>query len=194
VFTGIIEAVGVVTSWSRGVLLLDPNDLDLSNLQMGESIAVSGVCLTVVSFEGGKLRFDLSPETINITCFKDLVVGARCNLERAMKLTDRLGGHIVQGHVDGIGKFVKQRIEGNSVVMTFEIPNPQYIVQKGSITINGISLTVVDPRESEFDVWVIPHTLQMTQLGDLKPGNIVNIEYDMIAKYVERLSQFQRKA
>jgi riboflavin synthase len=190
-FTGIIQAVGEVKTWSDGVLQIDPKNLDVSRLELGESIAINGVCLTVVRFENGLLQFDLSPETVQVSSFGTLAVGFRVNLERAMALGDRLGGHIVQGHVDGVGKMLSKTPSGNSTVFRFQIPNPRYVIEKGSITINGVSLTVVKPERDEFDVWVIPHTIQNTSLGELQPGESVNIEYDMIAKYVERLTSYR---
>jgi riboflavin synthase len=158
-FTGIIQAVGEVKTWSDGVLQIDPKNLDVSRLELGESIAINGVCLTVVRFENGLLQFDLSPETVQVSSFGTLAVGFRVNLERAMALGDRLGGHIVQGHVDGVGKMLSKTPSGNSTVFRFQIPNPRYVIEKGSITINGVSLTVVKPERDEFDVWVIPHEL-----------------------------------
>jgi riboflavin synthase len=186
-FTGIIQAVGVVHSFESGTLVIDPKDLDLSGLQLGESIAVDGVCLTLV--EGEFLTFELSPETIQRTAFAILQPGYKVNLERAMKVSDRFGGHIVQGHVDGVGSVVSIMPEGNSMIFRFKISNPRYIIEKGSITINGISLTVVEPEGDEFNVWIIPHTIANTSLSQLQVGSSVNIEYDMVAKYLEKLAQ-----
>lgn len=187
-FTGIIQAVGTIHSFDHGVLLIDAANLDLTHLQLGESIAVDGVCLTLVE-ETKVLKFELSPETIARTAFSTLKAGDTVNLERAMKADDRFGGHIVQGHVDGVGQVVSIREEGNSFVYRFRVPSSQYLIEKGSITVNGISLTVVEPQNEEFDIWVIPHTIANTNLGRLSPGSPVNIEYDMVAKYLERLAQ-----
>lgn len=188
-FTGIIQAIGTVRSFDEGTLVLDSGDLSLDALSIGESIAVNGVCLTVVTAVYTKLTFELSDETINRSSFSSLAVGDRVNLERAMMASDRFGGHIVQGHVDGVGSIVSIREEGNSSVFRFRVPSGQYLIEKGSVTLNGISLTVVEPVNEEFDVWVIPHTLANTNLGTLKVGSIVNVEYDMVAKYLEKLAQ-----
>lgn len=188
-FTGIIQAIGTVRSFDEGTLVLDSGDLSLDALSIGESIAVNGVCLTVVTAVYTKLTFELSDETINRSSFSSLAVGDRVNLERAMMASDRFGGHIVQGHVDGVGSIVSIREEGNSSVFRFRVPSGQYLIEKGSVTLNGISLTVVEPVNEEFDVWVIPHTLANTNLGALKVGSIVNVEYDMVAKYLEKLAQ-----
>ncbi len=187
-FTGIIQAVGTIHSLDQGVLLIDAAGLDVTNLQLGESIAVDGVCLTLVE-ETNVLKFELSPETIARTAFSNLKSGDTVNLERAMKADDRFGGHIVQGHVDGVGEVVSIREEGNSFVYRFRVPSSQYLIEKGSITVNGISLTVVEPEAQEFNVWIIPHTIANTNLGRLSPGSKVNIEYDMVAKYLEKLAQ-----
>lgn len=187
-FTGIIQAVGTVVSFEKGTLVMDSGDLDLAGLQLGESIAVNGVCLTLVN-DDRHFSFELSPETISRTSFSEVGVGDKANLERAMQMNDRFGGHIVQGHVDGVGEVVSIREAGNSFVYRFRTPSGRYLIEKGSITINGISLTVVEPEGNEFDVWVIPHTLANTNLGQLKPGSKVNIEYDMVAKYLEKLAQ-----
>jgi riboflavin synthase len=144
--------------------------------------------LTLVAAVYTKLTFELSEETINRSSFSSLAVGDRVNLERAMMASDRFGGHIVQGHVDGVGSIVSIREEGNSSVFRFRVPSGQYLIEKGSVTLNGISLTVVEPVNEEFDVWVIPHTLANTNLGTLKVGSIVNVEYDMVAKYLEKLA------
>jgi riboflavin synthase len=187
-FTGIIQAVGVVSTFNGEVLLIDPAALPLGSLEMGESIAVNGCCLTVVSSESGLLRFDLSPETVAKTSFSQLRAGSRVNLERAMQASSRFGGHIVQGHVDGVGEVVSITPNGNSIIYRFRVPNAKYLIEKGSITLDGISLTVVDLIENEFNVWTIPHTIANTHLGDLQPGSMVNVEYDMVAKYLEKLA------
>ncbi|MEI7984117.1 MAG: riboflavin synthase [Armatimonadota bacterium] len=188
-FTGIIQAVGTVRSFEAGTLVVDSGDLNLDRIELGESIAVSGVCLTLVASVYTKLTFELSDETISRSSFSAVTVGDRVNLERAMLTTDRFGGHIVQGHVDGVGSVVSIREEGNSSVFRFSVPSGRYIIEKGSITLNGVSLTVVEPIACEFDVWVIPHTLANTNLGSLKAGSLVNVEYDVIAKYLEKLVQ-----
>jgi riboflavin synthase len=188
-FTGIIQAIGTVRSFESGVLVVDSGELNLDRLTVGESIAVSGVCLTLVSAIYSKLTFELSQETIGRSSFALVKVGDQVNLERAMLATDRFGGHIVQGHVDGVGSIVDIREEGNSFVYRFQVPSERYIIEKGSVTLNGISLTVVEPANNEFDVWVIPHTLSNTNLGSLRVGSPVNVEYDVVAKYLEKLAQ-----
>jgi riboflavin synthase len=188
-FTGIIQAVGTVRSFESGTLILDSGELNLDGLVLGESIAVSGVCLTLVASVYTKLTFELSEETISRSSFSSVSVGDKVNLERAMLATDRFGGHIVQGHVDGVGSVVSIREEGNSSVFRFSVPSGRYVIEKGSITLNGVSLTVVEPKGNEFDVWVIPHTLANTNLGSLSAEALVNVEYDVIAKYVEKLTQ-----
>ncbi|MDH4388119.1 MAG: riboflavin synthase [Fimbriimonas sp.] len=186
-FTGIVQAVGKVESWDGQCLVVDPGSLELNDLAMGESIAVNGCCLTVVPGQEPGLSFDLSPETVQKTTFSSLRPGQELNLERAMRPTDRFGGHIVQGHVDGIGQFLGKRTEGNAVVYQFSVDIGTYLIDKGSVTVNGISLTVVSPHEGKFEVWIIPHTLENTNLRSLAQDQEVNIEYDVIAKYVEKL-------
>jgi riboflavin synthase len=171
------------------VLVVDAGELDLAYLALGESIAISGVCLTLVNSVYSKLTFELSEETITRSTFSSIGTGDAVNLERAMSANDRFGGHIVQGHVDGVGEIVSIREEGNSSVFRFKIPSDRYVIEKGSITLNGISLTVVEPVGNEFNVWVIPHTLKNTNLGTLTAGSKVNVEYDMVAKYLEKLAQ-----
>ena len=188
-FTGIIQAVGRVVSLEAGTLVVDAGHLDIAGLKIGESIAIDGVCLTLIKAVYSKLTFELSSETMARSSFSGVRAGDNVNLERAMLATDRFGGHIVQGHVDGVGSVVSITPLGNSIVFRFRIPSAQYIIEKGSITLNGVSLTVVEPVGNEFNVWIIPHTLANTNLGSLVPGSAVNVEYDVIAKYVEKLAQ-----
>lgn len=185
-FTGIVEGLGSVRSLSSGVLVLDVlRGFEGEPWKLGESVAVNGACLTVVDFSDG-LRFDLSPETLARTSLGDVRPGSRVNLERAMRADGRFGGHLVQGHVDATGTVVSMTPQGNSTVFRFSAEG-RYLIDKGSITVDGVSLTVVEPSDGEFEVWVIPHTLQETNLGDRKVGDRVNLEFDLIAKYVERL-------
>lgn len=187
-FTGIVEALGEVVLLDGGRLEIRPEaHFAPEGFDEGESVAVNGCCLTVLPGEG--LRFDLSPETLDRTSLGSLKPGARVNLERAMSLTTRLGGHVVQGHVDATGTIESSTAEGNSVVMKFRAPAGygRYLIDKGSVTIEGVSLTVVRPEIDTFEVWVIPHTLEKTNLGTLQPGDPVNLEFDVLAKYVERL-------
>lgn len=187
-FTGIVEALGEVVSLQGGRLEVRAEDhFAPTGFDEGESVAVNGCCLTVLPGEG--LRFDLSPETLDRTSLGALKPGSKVNLERAMSLTTRLGGHVVQGHVDAAGTVLGSQPEGNSVVMRFRAPAGygRYLIDKGSVTIEGVSLTVVRPDADSFEVWVIPHTLEKTNLGTLQPGDRVNMEFDVLAKYVERL-------
>lgn len=188
-FTGIIQAVGRIVSLEAGTLVVDSQVLDISGLKIGESIAINGVCLTLIHSIYSKLTFDLSQETVDRSSFSTALAGDKVNLERAMLATDRFGGHIVQGHVDGVGSVVSITPSGNSTIFRFKIPSTRYVIEKGSITLNGVSLTVVEPEGDEFNVWIIPHTLANTNLGSIQAGSAVNVEYDVVAKYVERLAQ-----
>ena len=169
-------------------LNIAPGALDLGDVKIGDSIAVSGVCLTVTALAGGVLSVDVSRETLNCTHGLDQQ-GGRVNLEKAMRLSDRLGGHLVSGHVDGVGEVVKFAPAGESCLLAIMAPHDlaKYIAQKGSITVNGVSLTVNRVEGGKFDINLIPHTLAMTTLNDLKPGAKVNLEVDMLARYVERM-------
>ncbi len=204
-FTGIIEALGRIQQFELGSLMLQPDrPLGPDPVRLGESIAVNGCCLTVTAIAppatanasdreapSPALRFDLSPETLARTSLGSLGVGAHVNLERAMRADGRFGGHIVQGHVDATGEVVSIRPSGNSTVLRFRVQqgSEKYLIDKGSITVDGISLTLVEPAGSEFDAWIIPHTLTNTNLGERKPGDRVNLEFDVLARYVERLLQ-----
>lgn len=192
-FTGIIQATATVASLEGGRLVVDlpPDAWPDDPIQAGESVAVNGCCLTAL--EDGGLAFDLSPETLERTSLACLASNSsgkqpRVNLERAMTPNSRFGGHIVQGHVDATGELVSATPQGNSVVLRFRGPSSRYLVDKGSVAIDGVSLTVVTPENGEFDVWTIPFTLAQTTLGDLRPGDCVNLEWDEVAKWVERLT------
>ncbi|QYK52459.1 MAG: riboflavin synthase [Fimbriimonadaceae bacterium] len=188
-FTGIIQAKGTVKERTGSRLVIDsPNAWADDPWQMGESIAVNGCCLTLVDFTNG-LAFDVSEETYNRTSLGSLDTGSQVNLERAMRPVDRFGGHIVQGHVDVVGQVVEIQKLDDSWRFEFHVQSDldRYLVQKGSVTINGVSLTVIDPVAGKFWVAVIPHTFEVTTLGQLKPGDQVNIEFDVLAKHVERL-------
>lgn len=191
VFTGIIEARAKVVALEGGRLQIErpPAMFQQDAPQMGESIAVDGCCLTVVASDP-YLEFDLSPETLKRTAFSRIKTGHTLNLERAMRADGRLGGHIVQGHVDGVGDLVEVRPEQDAHVYRFAAgpQHDRYLIDKGSISINGISLTVVEPGEGEFDTWIIPHTLAETNLEELKVGDPVNLEFDVVAKYLEKLA------
>lgn len=195
-FTGIIQAVGEIKQvhpikehGDHGLSLsISPGKLDLSDVLIGDSIAVSGVCLTVTTLTDGLFTVDVSQETLNCTQGLDQV-GMRVNLEKAMRLSDRLGGHLVSGHVDAIGAVVKFEPIGESFVLIIQAPESilRYLTHKGSITVNGVSLTVNQIAGDEFSINLIPHTLAMTTLSTLTPGMRVNLETDMLARYVARL-------
>lgn len=160
----------------------------LDGLQVGDSIAVNGICLTVTSFDSTGFQADVMPETVRCTSFASLRQGSAVNLERALTLASRLGGHIVSGHIDGVGTILSFAEEKNALVMKVEAAPAQlrYIVEKGSVALDGISLTVAEVTEGWFSVSLIPHTRSVTDLRDKKPGDPINIENDVVGKYVER--------
>ncbi len=182
-FTGIVEEVGRVRHLRDGRLEITATDV-LDDVGLGDSIAVNGCCLTVIEFGADWWAGDLSDETMERTGFARLATGDAVNLERAVRAQDRLGGHLVQGHVDGVG-----RVLDPAPNLRISIPTAlqRYVVEKGSITVDGVSLTVVLPTDDGFTVAVIPHTAAVTSLGERRPGDFVNIEVDAIAKYVEQL-------
>jgi riboflavin synthase len=196
-FTGIVEEVGRVLALDvrdRHARLHVICDEVVRDAVLGDSIAVGGCCLTVTTLpseeDGGGFTADLMAETLRATALGDLAVGAPVNLERAMRADTRFGGHLVQGHVDGVGTVVDRDELPGTVFLTFVAPEEvaRYLVPKGSVTIDGVSLTVVDlPAPGRFRVGLIPHTLEVTTFGDRQPGDRVNLEADVIAKYVERL-------
>jgi riboflavin synthase len=197
-FTGIIMAVGsiaAVAAASGGVRVrVVAPDLGLADGQVGESIAVNGVCLTAVVIDASGFDADVSRETLR--CTAGFAAGARVNLERALRLSDRLGGHLVSGHVDGVGAVVSIDAVGDNRALWFEAPPgvARYIAVKGSIAINGVSLTVNEVKAMQFSVNIIPHTLAATNMGALAAGARVNLEADTVARYVERLNTFGRSA
>ena len=198
-FTGIVEEVGkIVSTEERGEnrRITIAAKSTPSQLRSGDSVAVSGVCLTAVDIKTGSFCADLAPETWQRTSFSRLHEGAIVNLELPMKADGRFGGHIVQGHVDGVGKLIKlERIaDSENYWLHIEIPSEieRYTVFKGSICIEGISLTIAKLDEKQCTVAVVPHTIKMTNLGSLKPGDPVNLESDLIAKYVEKMMTAQR--
>ncbi|HET6433282.1 riboflavin synthase [Dyella sp.] len=192
-FTGIIQSVGrLVRLEPRGGdvrLVVDTAGLDLSDVQLGDSIAVSGVCLTAVTLEAHGFGADVSNETLSLTTLGQLKAGDPVNLEKALRLADRLGGHLVSGHVDGVGKVVSITPDGRSQRWTFEVPAAiaRYIAAKGSVCIDGTSLTVNEVSGARFGVNLIPHTVEHTAFHARRAGDAVNIEVDVIARYVERL-------
>lgn len=189
-FTGIIEGVGVITAIRRGDGDISI-DVDTGSAvidpKIGESVALDGVCLTVVNAVGSILSFDISVETIARSIFKKVKVGDKLNIERAMRMGDRLGGHMVSGHVDCLGSFKRATPSGEGYEVEIELPKDgmKYVIEKGSISISGISLTVASKLASGITIAIIPHTWEVTSLGRLSAGEPVNIEYDMIGKYVE---------
>lgn len=194
-FTGLIEDVGAVRRLERSgaaARLTVATKLPLESIALGDSVAANGACLTVVAKGEGELTFDASPETLERTTLGTLGNGAPVNLERALRLGDRLGGHIVTGHVDFIAAVSERRQVSGNIVFGFRIPGQfaRYLVAKGSITIDGISLTVNVVSDNGFSVNIIPHTAAMTTLNALKPGGEVNVETDILGKYVERLLAF----
>ncbi|GII99078.1 riboflavin synthase alpha chain [Sediminihabitans luteus] len=194
-FTGIVEEKGLV----RGIDFPDGPDADAvltvegplvtSDAQLGDSIAVDGVCLTVTSVVDGAFTADVMPESLRRTALGDLVVGRAVNLERAVQAHTRLGGHVVQGHVDGVGRLVSRTpgARWDDLVLSAPQDITRYVAEKGSITVSGVSLTVTHVADDAFGVSLIPTTLEATTLGGLVPGDRVNLEVDVIAKYVERL-------
>jgi riboflavin synthase len=197
VFTGIIEEIGTMRSITRqgqAMILTVQAMRILADIDLGDSISVNGVCLTVIAFDSTSFTVDVMPETYRHTNLQKLQHGERVNLERAMSAQGRFGGHIVQGHVDSSGKIISRASEQNAVVFTLEPDDPailKYIIPRGSITLDGISLTVVQVMERSFTVSIIPHTLAQTILYDKHPGASINIECDLLGKYVERLLQFK---
>ena len=197
-FSGIIADIGSIsqaTDRDGGLrLMITIGALDLSDVQLGDSIAVNGVCLTVVANEQTAFAVDVSRETLNCTGGLD-VIGAPVNLEKALRLADRLGGHLVSGHVDGLGEVIEFADLGESWKLVVQAPQAlaKYIAVKGSICINGVSLTINQVNDREFSVNLIPHTLQMTNLKNLRVGSRINLEVDMIARYVEQMMQAKKE-
>jgi riboflavin synthase len=199
-FTGIIEATGRISAireqggdWR---LSIDSAKLDFSDVRTGDSIAVSGVCLTALDIHAKGFSADVSRETLAVTTLATLKVGAEVNLEKALMPQSRLGGHIVSGHVDGIAELISRRPDGRSERLTFQLPQAltRYVAHKGSICIDGVSLTVNEVQDREFGVNIIPHTMDRTTLHEYRAGRRVNIEVDVISRYLERLLQDRGEA
>ncbi|MDT8451936.1 MAG: riboflavin synthase [Gammaproteobacteria bacterium] len=192
-FTGIIEAVGKVKRIEAvggdSRLIVDVQSLDISDVKLGDSIAVNGVCLTAVKFDAHSFEADVSNETVSLTTLKDLKAGSPVNLEKALLPTTRLGGHLVSGHVDGLGKVVNISNDGRSTRYTVQVPAElkRYIAVKGSICIDGTSLTVNAVNDDRFDINIVPHTQERTIIKSYKPGTEVNLEVDLVARYLESL-------
>ena len=189
-FTGIIEALGRVREVKPAAaglrLAIDAGALDLADVKIGDSIAVDGVCLTVVTLGKAQLDFDVSRETLN--CTAGFTQGAQVNLEKSLRLADRLGGHLVSGHVDGVGSVVRFEAVGDNRLLEIEAPQElaKYVARKGSIAVNGVSLTVNDVDGARFAINLIPHSLAATNLRELLVAGKVNLEVDLLARYVER--------
>ena len=192
-FTGIIQAIGTIAALEpKGEdarVRVQTGKLDLADVQSGDSIAVNGVCLTAVDLPGDGFWADVSGETLSRTTFAGLQKGCRANLEKALTPTTRLGGHLVSGHVDGIGEVVSRQSDGRSERFVIRAPAElaRYIAEKGSICVDGISLTVNDVNGAEFELNIVPHTLVETTMSEFKPGTQINLEVDIIARYLERL-------
>ena len=193
-FSGIIETTGTITKIdpiAEGVRLSLQTSLPTQEVSLGESICTNGACLTVTAIEADQLSFDVSAESLRRTTLGALQVGDRVNLERSLRLEDRLSGHLVWGHVDGVGQVTSIQPEGDSFLYTFAIPAElsRYLVEKGSVAVDGISLTVFDCQPTAFTCAIIPHTHTVTTLHQRNPGDRVNIEGDMQGKYIEKFVQ-----
>jgi riboflavin synthase len=194
-FTGIIQAVGSIRQVeSRGSdarYVIHTGGLDMSDVHIGDSIATQGVCLTAIEFGVDFYTADVSGETLSRTTLGQLTPGTAVNLEKSVTPTTRLGGHLVSGHVDGIGEVLDRSSDGRSERFVIRAPEPlaKYIAEKGSICVDGISLTVNGVAGSRFDLNIVPHTLDVTTMGDLQTGDRVNLEVDVVARYLERLMQ-----
>ncbi|EGA67177.1 riboflavin synthase [Vibrio brasiliensis] len=192
-FTGIVEAVGTLTAITpKGEdisVTVDVGKLDMSDVKLGDSIATNGVCLTVVEFNSTSYSADLSLETLDKTGFTDYSAGDKVNLEKAMLPTTRFGGHIVSGHVDGVGEIVERNMVGRAIEFWVSMPGDiaKYVAEKGSITVDGISLTVNALRKNQFKLTIVPHTGEETTIADFQVGRKVNLEVDVLARYMERL-------
>jgi len=191
-FTGIIEEMGSVKGLRReagAARLAVSASLVLEGTEIGDSICVNGVCLTVVEMDGAAFSADVANETLKVTNLGDLRVGQKVNLERALRLSARIGGHLVTGHVDAVGRIREKKQEGNSWRIFIETPESAlpYIIKKGSVAVDGISLTVADVEKTGFSIAMIPHTAKLTTLGSKSTGDSVNLETDIIGKYVEKL-------
>ncbi|AYC31424.1 riboflavin synthase [Pseudomonas cavernae] len=192
-FTGIIEALGTVRALSpKGGdvrVYVETGKLDLSDVKLGDSIAVNGVCLTAVELPGDGFWADVSRETLARSAFVDLRAGSKVNLEKALTPSSRLGGHLVSGHVDGVGEVITRADNARAVQFTLRAPRElaKYIALKGSITVDGTSLTVNAVNGAEFELTIVPHTLAETIMVDYRPGRLVNLEVDLLARYLERL-------
>ena len=190
-FTGIIEGSGIIKQIDKkneGAVLAIETNINLLESKIGDSIAVNGACLTAVSLQKTLFKVDMAPETIARTTFKNASVGAKVNIERALRLSDRLDGHLVSGHIDGTGVIASKVKKSNAWIITINIPTElaDQMIEKGSIAIDGISLTINKCSNKDFEISVIPHTAKMTTIEEKNAGDEVNIETDMLGKYVEK--------
>jgi riboflavin synthase len=190
-FTGIVEARGTIVSIEpqQGfVRLTIRSELDLTDVRTGDSISVDGACLTATQVDGASREFcaDVSPESLRVTTLGELKSGIGVNLEKAMRLDSRLGGHLVSGHVDCLGRLIEKRAQGNGFLMGFQVDSTRYMIDKGSVAIDGVSLTVNAVQGNRFWVMIIPHTAVLTGLTNKNINDRVNIEFDLIGKYVEK--------
>jgi riboflavin synthase len=197
VFTGIVKEVGRVESAARtddGLRLTIATPETAANVALGDSVSIDGVCLTAVAIQDGTLSFDAVPETVARSSLADLEVGDAVNVEPALRAGDPLGGHLVQGHVDGVARVRSVVDEGEGRRVWFDAPNEllAYCVEKGSVALDGVSLTVAALDDSGFAVALVPHTLEATTFGQLAVGDAVNVEVDILAKYIERLVTMKR--
>ncbi len=190
-FTGIIESLGTITGIRNrglGSTLSLATEINLESSKIGDSICVSGACLTAVSIQGKSFEVDAAPETLALTTLGAARTGERVNIERALRLSDRLDGHLVSGHIDGQGEIVKRENKGNAIIIRVKVPASlsKYMIKKGSVAVDGISLTINNCGNDFFEVSIIPHTSKLTTIGFKKEGEKVNIETDLIGKYVEK--------
>ena len=193
-FAGIVEEMGAVKALEKtlaGTRLTILASAVMDDLPIGASISVNGACLTVVKRDDKEFTVDVSPETMGVTNLGKLLAGSPVNLERAMKLNERIGGHLVAGHVDGVGTVRNRKQDSNAIILTFETPPEilRFCIAKGSVTVDGVSLTINEVTGRSFSVMIIPHTAKVTTLGIKQIGDTVNLESDLIGKYVERLLQ-----
>jgi riboflavin synthase len=194
-FTGIIQSIGSITELQpKGgdmTLVVNTGKLDMSDVELGDSIAVNGVCLTAIAMTENSFTADVSRETLSLTSLGGLAKGSKVNLEKALTLQTRLGGHMVSGHVDGLGSVESRHNDGRSERFSINAPAEiaKYIAAKGSITIDGVSLTVNKVDKASFEINIVPHTLQETIIGDYQAGTKINLEVDVVARYLERLIQ-----
>jgi riboflavin synthase len=195
-FTGIVASVGEIIKTEKIGgdlrLTLATGGLAMAGVQLGDSIMCNGICLTAIEFDNNSFVADLSEETLNVTTAGNWVVGTRINLEKSLTLADRLGGHLVSGHVDGIGEVLSRETTSRSECFGISAPQElaKFIAHKGSITLDGTSLTVNSVSDNKFTLMIIPHTLENTVIGDYQPGTEVNLEVDLLARYLDRLRQY----